>query len=267
MFICGKSALFQSISPILSTQSVPLLLLFTIARGFATRLILLAVAHSVRFYLLSLARSTRSLDATRKLVAVGLGLLQPITCAWSLYASGKCDIFRKMKNEKERKMEKNIAFIDGQNLHLGIRDLNWKLNHNKFRTYLKERYKVCEANYFPGFFMEDFQDLYKKLQEAGFLLTFKKHTELHQSKKKGNVDTLMVFEVMKTLNERSDEFDSIILVTGDGDFYELVSYLIKKKRLKKILFPSGKQSSSLYNKLDNKYKHSLNNSKEKIELK
>jgi hypothetical protein len=43
-----------------------------------------------------------------------------------------------------------------------------------------------------------------------------------------------------------DDFDQIVLVTGDGDYIKTVKYLIEKDRLQKILFPN-KAFSSLYN--------------------
>jgi hypothetical protein len=34
--------------------------------------------------------------------------------------------------------ENNIAFIDGQNLHIGIMQNNWKIDHSRFRIYIKK---------------------------------------------------------------------------------------------------------------------------------
>ena len=62
--------------------------------------------------------------------------------------------------------------------------------------------------------------------------------------KKGNVDVDIVFEIMHRLLEEND-FENIVLITGDGDYIKLVKYLIEKERLKKILFPN-KKFSSLY---------------------
>jgi hypothetical protein len=36
----------------------------------------------------------------------------------------------------------NYAFIDSQNLNLGIREAGWFLDFRKFRVYLKEKYGV-----------------------------------------------------------------------------------------------------------------------------
>ena len=49
---------------------------------------------------------------------------------------------------------KNIAFLDGQNLHLGTTENGWKINYKKLRVYLKEKYDVSEAYYFLGYVSE-----------------------------------------------------------------------------------------------------------------
>lgn len=144
---------------------------------------------------------------------------------------------------------KNIAFIDGQNLHLGTTSENWKIDNKKFRIYLQEKYKVDEAYYFMGYTSEHQYNLYKNLQRAGFIFVFREHGENFSGKKKGNVDTDIVFEIMKALIE--EDFNKVILVSGDGDYKKTVDYCIKKGRFGKILFPSWKKSSSLYKKMGN----------------
>ncbi|MBU0458198.1 NYN domain-containing protein [Patescibacteria group bacterium] len=158
----------------------------------------------------------------------------------------------------------NLAFIDGQNLHLGTTQDGWKINYKRFRRYLLDKYKVEEANYFLGFTNEDEQDLYSNLQKAGFIVCFREHSSALKATKKGNVDTDIVFEVMRTLIER-DDFGKIILVSGDGDYKKLVDYLIKKGRLEKILFPNRQYASSLYRNLTTKYCDYLENIKEKVQ--
>ena len=110
---------------------------------------------------------------------------------------------------------------------------NWKVDYKKFRTYLKDKYNVEEAYYFFGYVSEEQQDMYNKLQKAGFIILFKEHSASLKGKKKGNVDTDIVFEVMKILVERKD-FSKIVLI-------------------KKILFPNKQFASSLYNKLGSEF--------------
>jgi hypothetical protein len=44
--------------------------------------------------------------------------------------------------------ENNIAFIDSQNLHLGTMSENWKIDFQRFRVYLREKFGVTEAYVF-----------------------------------------------------------------------------------------------------------------------
>lgn len=113
---------------------------------------------------------------------------------------------------------------------------------------MKDKYHVIEAYYVFGFVSEEQQDLYKTLQKAGFIVLFKEHHAGLLGKKKGNVDTDIVFEVMKMMIERKD-VSKYLLVSGDGDYKKMVDYLIKKNAFKKILFPNQKFASSLYLKL------------------
>ena len=140
---------------------------------------------------------------------------------------------------------KNIAFIDGQNLHLG---LDWKIDFARFRVYLREKLKVETAYYFFGYTSDEYSSIYIKLQKAGFVLVFKEHKKNFIGKKKGNVDTDIVFEAMKTVIDNKDS-SRVILVSGDGDYKKMVDYLIEKGKFAKIIFPNRKRASSLYRKL------------------
>ncbi len=151
-----------------------------------------------------------------------------------------------------REAKNNIAYIDGQNLHLGTRVNNWKVDYWKLRIYLKDKYDVREAYYFFGYVSEEQQGLYSNLQKAGFIVVFKDHSSALSTKKKGNVDTDIVFEIMKNLTEGM-VFDKIILLSGDGDYKKMVDYLITKNKFKKVLFPNRKFASSLYKKLGSEF--------------
>lgn len=163
------------------------------------------------------------------------------------------------------KKESNIAFIDAQNLHLWTTSENWKVDFQKFRIFLRDRFKVNEAYYFLGFVSEEQQDLYNQLQKAWFIVVFREHSSALKWKKKWNVDVDIVFEIMKQLTEKRS-FDKIVLVSWDGDYIKLVRYLIEKEVLKMIVFPN-QNHSSLYKRLSNKYYYYLKNAKGKIEYK
>jgi len=46
---------------------------------------------------------------------------------------------------------KTYAFIDSQNLNLGVRSLGWKLDWRKFRQYLRNKYNVTDTFLFIGY--------------------------------------------------------------------------------------------------------------------
>lgn len=167
--------------------------------------------------------------------------------------------------------EQNYAFVDGQNLYRGTakREFDpWKIDLTRFRTYLQRKYNVSKAYYFLGYLDEANQELYEQIQESGFILLFREHTSLMLGKKKGNVDSDIIFHVMKKLYYR-ESFGKIVLVSGDGDYKQLVDFLIDEKKLEKILFPDRKRASSLYKKLGAPCFAALDepNTRRKIEMK
>lgn len=153
------------------------------------------------------------------------------------------------------KQIKNIAFIDGQNLYMATTKREagpWRINLAQFRVYLKQKYNVSRAYYHLGYTREEHQELYEEIQNAGFVLVFKKHSLAMAGLKKGNVDSDIIFSAMKRLYKKED-FEKIILVSGDGDYKNLVDFLIEENRFEKILFPSRINRSSLYKSLSNKF--------------
>lgn len=138
--------------------------------------------------------------------------------------------------------ERNIAFIDAQNLHLWTASEDWKIDFKRFRIYLKDKFHIEEAYFFLWFINDDHKEMYRKIQKAGFILEFRDHNSNMLWKKKWNVDVDIVFEVIHRLLEE-DDFNKIVLVTWDWDYIQLVKYLIQKERLKRILFPNSKYSS------------------------
>ena len=154
-----------------------------------------------------------------------------------------------------KKESKNYAFVDGQNLHMGTakREVDpWKIDLARFRVYLEQKYNVGIAYYFLGFVQDENQDLYEEIQKAGFVLVFKKHNPAMLGTKKGNVDTDIVFHIMKKMYKK-EEFAKIVLVSGDGDYNLTVDFLIEEERFEKILFPDGARASSLYKRITRKY--------------
>lgn len=135
------------------------------------------------------------------------------------------------------KKKRVYAFIDSQNLNLGVRSQGWRLDWRKFRQYLKDKYQVSKAYLFLGYKPGN-ENLYSELQLAGFLVILKPTLELPGGLVKGNVDAELVLHTMIEYNN----FDKAIIVSGDGDFYCLIEYLEKHQKLLHILAPNRRYS-------------------------
>lgn len=149
---------------------------------------------------------------------------------------------------------KSYAYIDGQNLHMATAKAEepWLIDFFKFRKYLLEKYGVQTAYFFLGSVIDELQDLYTAIQEAGFVLIFREHNSKMLSNKKGNVDSDIIFSIMKRIYKK--ELDGkIVIVSNDGDYRQLVDFLIDEGRFLKMLHPSKKYASSLYKKLGSEY--------------
>ena len=161
-----------------------------------------------------------------------------------------------------KKIENNFAFIDGQNLNLGIQELGWKLDFSRFRHYLKEKYAVKTAYYFIVYVSGN-QDLYSYLQKAGYVLIFKPTIPDNNGKIKGNTDADLVLRAMLDFSE----YDKAIIVASDGDYYSLVEYLYQKNKLKCVMSPYNETCSVLLKKSAREKIVFMNNLQKKLEYK
>jgi len=139
------------------------------------------------------------------------------------------------------KKQNNYAFIDSQNLHLSISQQGWALDFKKFRKYLYDKYNINKALLFIGYVPQN-QNLYTNLQKYGYILIFKPTLQKPNGKVKGNIDADLVLHTMI----KYEKYDKALIITGDGDFFCLVEYLIKNDKLLKLMIPDKKAYSSLY---------------------
>ena len=162
----------------------------------------------------------------------------------------------------ENKLE-NYAFIDSQNLYLSIKTQGWKIDFAKFRVYLKEKFKVEKAYLFMGY-VEGNQQMYKKLQEDGYIVIFKPTLIYKDGSTKGNCDAELVLHSMIEFNH----YKKAVVVSGDGDFYCLAEYLRDNKKLAAVIIPDQKRYSALLKKINTsneKFLVFLSASRNKIE--
>ncbi|MCL2451338.1 NYN domain-containing protein [Candidatus Saccharibacteria bacterium] len=163
-----------------------------------------------------------------------------------------------------KKQPVTYAFIDSQNLNLGIsHDVTnshgrkiyegKKLDWRRFRHYLREKYGVRQAYIFIGM-MPGNSQLYEYLQRCGFTLIFKEVVEYvnkdGKTEVKGNVDTDLV---LWAAAREFANYDRAIFASGDGDFLSLYKFMAEKKKLLKILVPNRFRYSKLLKSNFHKY--------------
>lgn len=153
----------------------------------------------------------------------------------------------KFRNEKPA----TYAFIDSQNLNLGVQKAGWKLDWKKFRDYLATEFNVTRAYLFIGYMAEN-EAMYEQLHASGYSIVLKPTIETslapvqgsdEKAKPiiKGNIDAELVLYAMKEMAN----YKKAIIVSGDGDFACLAEYLVSKKRLLHLMTPNWQYSTLL----------------------
>ena len=72
-----------------------------------------------------------------------------------------------------RKPQKGVyAFIDSQNLNVGVQKFGWKMDWKKFRQFLTDKYGVTKAYMFIGY-VPEFENMYEQLHQAGYAVVLK----------------------------------------------------------------------------------------------
>jgi len=139
-----------------------------------------------------------------------------------------------------KKALENYAFIDSQNLNLGIRDQGWDLDFRRFRIYLQRKHGVAKAYMFLGY-LQEYEKMYNDLKNDGFALVFKPVVRSKKDRIKGNIDAELVLQAMIDYQK----YAQAVIVTGDGDFHCLVKYLKEQGKLLRLLVPNRYKYSTL----------------------
>src|SRR5579883_28852 len=90
------------------------------------------------------------------------------------------------------------AFIDNQNLNLGVQRMGWKMDWRKFRKYLREQYNVSKAYMFIGH-VPELEDMYMQMHDHGFLVVLKPTQDLTKPQKE------TIVKAAKGEAEKTDE--------------------------------------------------------------
>ena len=139
-------------------------------------------------------------------------------------------------------MKNSTAHIDASNLKFGIEQSGWKLDYKSFRSWLRDKFGVSRAILFMGLIPNN-ADLYNHLQSIGYNISFKPTITSKEGRTKGNVDGELILAIAKDFYEKN--LESVVLVSGDGDYHCVVEFLKEKKIPISIVSPNKKYLSLL----------------------
>lgn len=124
------------------------------------------------------------------------------------------------------------AFVDASNIIYRNSDNDpWKIDLKKLLKYLRERFGASRVIYYGGVDQHNAIQarLYRQLEKWGYELRLNPIKRFTNSRgeryTKADVDARLAFEAMKLIKE----YDRAVFLTGDGDFYWLLEYLLEKK--------------------------------------
>ena len=189
-----------------------------------------------------ISKSALADDASAKGQAKGPEVPRPISSRPRPSYPYRKRVIRHVLRRSPTRPQNVYAFVDSQNLNQGVLSQGGKLDFKKFRQYLKLKHDVSKAFLFIGY-VEENKVLYDYLKRAGYICVFKKVIEYKDKDiaTKGNIDADLVLHTMIEF----PNYDKAIIVSGDGDFYPLIEYLLEKKKLLKVITPNKKYSSLL----------------------
>lgn len=144
----------------------------------------------------------------------------------------------------------NFAFIDGANLHFTYEstEIDWKVDYQKLRNYLKKKLGVTVAYYFIGD-IQIYKDIYTNLESYDYTIKLKSPS-IHRAEEQSCPYCKKIIEPERKINKADCDsfltltaisylhlYDKAVLITSDGDYDELVKMLLRQNRLHMVFAP------------------------------
>ncbi len=164
----------------------------------------------------------------------------------------------------KRLPQKTYVFIDVSNIIYGAKKTgNWEVNYKKLYVYLTSRYKASKIFFYAGV-KSLTKNKFRRLERYGYILRLKE-LRIYRKKplkrnvicpkcrysfekkiyrppeQKANCDVDLTFDAMRYISD----YSKMILMSGDGDFYPLVDFLIKKSREVRVIGEAHSTATSI----------------------
>lgn len=142
---------------------------------------------------------------------------------------------------------KVAVFIDAANILYSQQTLGWRIDYQKLRDYLKSQTKILGIFYYTGKVgaLEKQIKFIKKLERLGFSVISKevKFIKIDGGRllPKGNLDVELALDAFRL----ADDYDTLLLFSGDSDFGYLLDLLKQKGKRVLVVSTRGHISKEL----------------------
>lgn len=152
-------------------------------------------------------------------------------------------------------MKKIAVFVDVQNIYYTTRDIfNRQFNYRLFWQELIAQGDIIEANAYAIQRSDDQQHKFQKaLKHIGFNVKLKPFIQRSDGSAKGDWDVGITIDIM--MAAANENIDTIVLLSGDGDFDLLLNHINVEFGVKTIVYGvPNLTANSLINAADEYHK-------------
>ncbi|MEM1312848.1 MAG: NYN domain-containing protein [Patescibacteria group bacterium] len=144
--------------------------------------------------------------------------------------------------------KKVAVFIDGANLYFAANVANLHIDYKQIYSWFSSKCKLSNLNYYTAFDPDDEkQTLFlDEMDKTGYRI-IKKPIKVYENFTKGNMDIELAVDALM----QKDDYEILILISGDGDFRYLVNALEEQDKTSIVLGIGGFTSFELHQEADN----------------
>jgi uncharacterized LabA/DUF88 family protein len=141
---------------------------------------------------------------------------------------------------------KTVVYIDGANIILSARNINFEIDFSKLIKYLKDKYKPSSIYYFTGNFKSQ-SSLFNNLEQAGVKMIYKQIYN-ENSKTKANCDVEISHKITYDIDHQ--DVRDMVLLSGDGDFIHIMDFAKREGLRVKVIAADPSSCSKVIKKRD-----------------
>ena len=144
--------------------------------------------------------------------------------------------------------KKVSIFIDAANLYFAGGVANLKIDYKQIYTWFDSKCNLANLNYYTAFDPEDTKQIefLDEMEATGYRI-IKKPIKVYENFTKGNMDIELAVDALM----QKDDYEILVLISGDGDFRYLVKALETLSKKSIILGIGGFTSFELHQEADN----------------